>query len=318
MRFEVVPSWPRTSQGSHNPSWLGIRLLAVVFLALLCTKSVFAGTGPYCYQDILSSKAAGGGTIQMAGFSIEVKPIKDPDNPEDMTCQATVTSPHGKTIFQQNEWGMGIDPITGKDINGDGQPDAVLVGFSGGAHCCWTYYIVSLGKEPGLIREFENRSTATFEDLLGNGQIEILIREGDFDFAFGLDHARSVFPLLIVQLNGTSFEDVGPRFWPVFEKEIRQQHEELSDQRLQQWFRSNTDDPYDNMDYLDAKSTVLLIVLDYLDAGKYEEAKSTLSKLSPPNSQEQTWDEMLTGYCSGLRARLGVRLGRICSVHRSP
>jgi transglutaminase-like putative cysteine protease len=52
-------------------------------------------------------------------------------------------------VFEHDEWGMEIDPITGKDVNGDGYPDAVLVSFSGGAHCCWTYHIVSLGKNPG-------------------------------------------------------------------------------------------------------------------------------------------------------------------------
>ena len=308
----AVPCQPQTSNDSHTWLWLGIRFLAAALLALPFTALAFASPGPYCHQDAVTYKAAGGGKIQIAEFTVEVMPIEDPGSPGDMTCQASVTSPQGKRIFEVNERGVGIDSITGKDINGDGQPDAVLVGFSGGAHCCWTYYIVSLGQVPGLIRKFQNRSTASFEDLLGNGQIEILIRDGDFDFAFGLDHAHSVFPLLIVQLKGASFEDVGPRFWTVFEKEITREREELSDRRLREWFRSNPDDPYDNMDYLETKSRVLLVVLDYLDAGRYQEARSTLGKLSPPNSQEQIWNEMRTGYCSGLRTELKLRPVPIC------
>lgn len=207
---------------------------------------------------------------------------------------------------------MEIDPATGRDINGDGQPDAVLVSFSGGAHCCWTYHIVSLGKKPGLIREFENRDTASFKDLLGNGQIEILIRDGGFDFGFGLDHAFSVFPLLIVQLKGAEFQDVGPKFWPVFEKEILHERGKLSNQRLQEFLHSNPDEVHDDSDYLGTKSTVLQTVLDYLYAGRHEEARKLLGKLWPKDSQERTWKEMISGYCSGLRASLELESSPPC------
>jgi len=89
------------------------------------------------------------------GFSIKVKSIADPDDPDEMVCEAVVTSPVGKIVYEDSDQGMELDPITGRDINGDGQPDAVLVSYSGGAHCCWTYHLISLGKKPGLIQEFE-------------------------------------------------------------------------------------------------------------------------------------------------------------------
>jgi len=98
----------------------------------------------YCYQP----GAAGGGKVKVAGFSIEVKPFPDPDDSEFTLCQASVTSPNGKIVYSTNDWGAEIDHVTGKDVNGDGEPDAVLVSYSGGAHCCWTYHIISLGKKP--------------------------------------------------------------------------------------------------------------------------------------------------------------------------
>ncbi|MCC6142458.1 MAG: hypothetical protein IT368_01500 [Candidatus Hydrogenedentes bacterium] len=39
------------------------------------------------------------------------------------------------------------DPQT-VDLDGDNQPELVLGTFSGGAHCCFTYYVYSLGKKP--------------------------------------------------------------------------------------------------------------------------------------------------------------------------
>ena len=155
----------------------------------------------YCYQKVLEPGATGGGSVQANGFTVEVKPIQDPDDPDYMTCRATVRSAEGKTVFEHTESGIEINPITGKDVNGDGYPDAVLVSFSGGAHCCWTYHIVSLGKNPGLIGEFENRSTS-LEDLHGDGTVEILIRDGSFDEGFGLMHSFFALPTAYCSLKG--------------------------------------------------------------------------------------------------------------------
>ncbi len=266
----------------------------------------------YCYQNVLTRGATGGGIVQVNGFAVEVRPTQDPDDPDFMTCHATVRSPQGKTVFEHNEWGIEIDPVTGRDVNGDGQPDAVLVSFSGGAHCCWTYHIISLGKEPGLIREFENRSTASLKDLEGNGQIEILIRDGEFDEGFGLDHAFSAFPLLIVRLNGTEFEDVGSKFWRVFEKEIQEKRTKLNRERLKEFLQSNPNEIHDDLDYLGTKSAIVLIVLDYLYAGRPQEARRALDELWPAAFQQQTWNEMLNGFCSGFRADLGLAVSAPC------
>jgi hypothetical protein len=102
----------------------------------------------YCYQKVLEPGAIGGGLVHVNGFTVEVKPIQA-DVPNLMICRATIRFAEGKIVFQHEEWGMEIDPITGKDVNGAGCPDAVLVSFSGGAHCCWTYHIFSLGKTLG-------------------------------------------------------------------------------------------------------------------------------------------------------------------------
>jgi hypothetical protein len=287
------------------------QMLLGVFAVGLLSTSACAENRMYCYQKVLETGATGGGEIRVNGFTVEVKPTAGGVS-EDMTCHATVTSPQGRIVYEKDDWGMEIDPITGKDVNGDGQPDAVLVSFSGGAHCCWSYHIISLGENPGLIREFENRSNASFRDIRGDGQIEILIRDGSFDFAFGLDHAFSVFPLLIVQLKGKEFVDVGSRFWPVFAKEIRQEHSKISNQQLQEFLHSDTDEIHDSLDYLRTKSAILMTVLDYLYAGRSEEARKSLGKQWPPNSQQKIWEQMTSGYCTGLRAHLELESSASC------
>jgi hypothetical protein len=280
-------------------------------------KTRSASDRMYCYQKVSEPGATGGGLVQVNGFTVEVKPAQDPESPNSMTCRATIRSAEGKIVFEHDEWGIEIDPITGKDVNGDGYADAVLVSFSGGAHCCWTYHIVSLGKNPGLIVEFENRSTASFEDLNGDGRVEILIRNGGFDEGFGLSHPFSPFPLLIVRLNGTKFEDVDTKFWPVFEKEIRAERSKIRNKYLREFLKSNPYEIHDSLDYLDTEYRVLAIVLDYLYAGREREARGVLGELWPVEFQGRAWEEMVSGYCSGLRARLELSVNHACRTNES-
>src|SRR5262249_38454535 len=114
------------------------QMLLGVFAVGVLSTSAWAENRMYCYQKGLEPGATGGGEVRVNGFTVEVKP-KAGRVSEDMTCHATVTSPQGEIVYEKDDWGMEIDPVTGKDVNGDEQPDAVLVSFSGGAHCCWTY-----------------------------------------------------------------------------------------------------------------------------------------------------------------------------------
>src|SRR5260370_8558290 len=62
-------------------------------------------------------------------------------------CQALVTestskTSHAKTVAK--DWALSINRLSGSDINGDGKPELIVQGYSGGAHCCYTYRIISL------------------------------------------------------------------------------------------------------------------------------------------------------------------------------
>jgi hypothetical protein len=243
---------------------------------------------------------------------VEVKPASDTDDPSLMTCRATVRSSKGTLIFEQEDWGIEIDPITGRDVNGDGIPDAVLVSFSGGAHCCWSYYIISLGKRPGLIAKFENQASASFQDLRRDGKVQIVVRDGTFDFDFGLSHAFSPFPLLIVQLHGSTFQDVSAGFRALYEKEIQRERSQLNPESLQEFARSHSSEGLDSADHEAIECSILLMALDYLYAQRTRDARNVLDEFWPVESREQTWQEMIRGYCSGLRSQLRVNVKPPC------
>ncbi len=271
------------------------------------------------YAGNLSCSAGVGGSseIQVNGFWIKVKPscfdphdqACDPDEPNG--CYATITSAQGKIVYENSAGYSGysavdIDPVTGRDINGDGEPDAVMdLDWGGTPPQGFNFEIISLGKKPGLILRF-NAYNADFEDLEGNGQIEILATEEDNLGGRNEAEALRLYPLVIVQLKGSKFQDVSSRFWPVFEERIRALSACLDSGRLQLFFGG----PQDSSD---TEEDVYNIIYDYLYAGRYAEARRALEELWPPDSREQTWKEMVDFYCTGLRADLHLDSGPLCS-----
>ncbi|MBI3896524.1 MAG: hypothetical protein HY313_11400 [Acidobacteria bacterium] len=251
----------------------------------------------------------GGGTLQVAGFTIEVKPDQNPSIPQEMSCHATIRSAKGDIVFQDYDEGMDIDAVTGKDINGDGQPDAVIEAFSGGAHCCWTYFFVSLGPEPGLIQKFESKHSASFKDLNGDGHIEIPVLDGAFDY-FETAYSESPFPLLIIQLQGNEFRDISADFPKIYDEEIHELRSGLNPNCVGDFLGAKWDDI---CDYSSNRRGVLEIVLNYLYSGHPQDAWKALEELWPAKDRERIRSEILKGYCGGLRAELGVAAGSSCS-----
>lgn len=90
----------------------------------------------------------------------------------------------------------------GSDLTGNGHPDLVVTGFSGGANCCLSYYIFQIGDEfrrIGVIREFDDdHATPHFVRLEPNRGTQIVIH----DWTFAGWHANwgdSPAPLVILE-----------------------------------------------------------------------------------------------------------------------
>jgi hypothetical protein len=74
-------------------------------------------------------------------------------------CVADVVSDSGARTVVARYWVLSWLAATGTDVNRDGTPDAIVEGYSGGAHCCWTYWFVSLGTKPETY--LNSRTSAT-------------------------------------------------------------------------------------------------------------------------------------------------------------
>jgi hypothetical protein len=65
-------------------------------------------------------------------------------------------------------------PLIGKDINGNGIPDLVICEYSGGAHCCFSYYIFEMGKRFKETAYFYMKdSQLNFRDTDRDGKLEL-------------------------------------------------------------------------------------------------------------------------------------------------
>ena len=101
------------------------------------------------------------------------------------------------------EWGPGV-PL-GSDITGDGQPDLVAMEFSGGAHCCFTYYIFALAPEVRQLAVLETGDAgARFVDLDASPGLEI--ESNDMSFAYWMtSFAQSPAPRVVWRWDGQAY-----------------------------------------------------------------------------------------------------------------
>src|SRR5207302_3402083 len=140
-------------------------------------------------------------------------------------CHATIFASNaagadGKIVFELYEREAAINPISGKDVNAGGKPDAVIETHPARGECCWNYYIFSLGDAPGLVREFSTSVALNFEDKLGDGKVEIWTRDFAFDGVENIPHAESPFPLIFFRMHGNTVNNVSQLFWPDHQREI--------------------------------------------------------------------------------------------------
>lgn len=89
---------------------------------------------------------------------------------------------------------VSIVPPTGQDINGDRLPDIVVSEWSGGAHCCYSTSVYSVGPavRPLLTLDSGDCAPGEFADLDGDGVLEL----ATCDSAWGYRYCAFAFSTL--------------------------------------------------------------------------------------------------------------------------
>jgi hypothetical protein len=246
---------------------------------------------------------------------------KDADNDEQAQadaprCRAVLTSPRGKRMTIAYEWALSVDPVTGSDINGDGAPEIVLDGYSGGLHCCYTYLVVSLGKTPKVLHTFANPVPIKFEKQ-PDGTALIRANDGVFDY-FVIPHADAFIPQLVLKPEGNVLVDVSAEHPEVYDREIEQARKDLTKEDIEKLKASN----YRHLLFTDQVPTVkkaLTIVLDYIYSGREDDAWKALDEMWPSGDVSRIKSLI------GERRRRGMLANLACecrpamiAMHRAP
>ncbi len=113
--------------------------------------------------------------------------------------------------------------LTGTDVNGDHFPDLVVSAWSGGAHCCYSTAVYSVGEDvrPVLVLETGNCGPGEFQDLDGNGTREYITCDDRWAYIY-CSFADSPFPKVIYSYDpsrGTYVLDT-PRFASHFRDQL--------------------------------------------------------------------------------------------------
>jgi hypothetical protein len=84
------------------------------------------------------------------GYEISLGPERNASGGGGDECSGAIYNAAGKVVFRTTGFGVIFDEDnTGEDFDGDGKPEVVFrTDEAGGAHCCWTYNIVSLAPKP--------------------------------------------------------------------------------------------------------------------------------------------------------------------------
>jgi len=280
--------------------------LSILFFFWLTLAS---GVPTYALDEPSCLHGVGKATKKLEGFELQISTYPDANNPDLDECEAEIYDPRGDVIFSEHDWSFAIE-LAGVDVNGDGIPDIVLEAYSGGAHCCWTYYIISLGSKPGLIKKFENNRDAAFFWNKENRRIEIATRGGNFDYFDGLCHACAPFPLVYLRLDGTKLIDISSEYVANYDEIIRENRKALTSKERQR-LSASTEKPSDAEPVVrEAVNKTLMIVLAYLYSGREAQARQALQDMWPQFDQERIWNLIVETRRNGILCY--TRKGAIC------
>ena len=210
-------------------------------------------------------------------------------------CRGYLVDPLGKQTFLLEDWAISVHQGTGDDIFSDGHPSLVLEGYSGGAHCCYTYRIISLTTPPVALPAIRNETPFYFFKDSASGQYRVMTSDGAFDYFDGLCHACAPFPRVVLRVDHEGLHDVSTDFVGQYDSEIALARAKIAGGDISKFLITDFDD---------ARSVVLEIVFSYLYSGREGQAWQTLDEMWPAGDRDRIRKLILHTKAKGLLSKL--------------
>ncbi len=274
-----------------------IRLLAIV---VLCSAPLFAQAEwpkpNWEKVDTLRCRASDKAVSSaVGGYQVHLDAVRNPKS-NDVLCRSFLVDPAGRETPLLKGWNVSIHQGTGEDLFGDGHPSLVLEGYSGGAHCCYTYVIASLGERPVIFPPIENETPFFFFKDPVSKQFRIMTSDGAFDYFDGMCHACAPFPRVVLQADRAGLHDVSPQFVDQYDSEIALARAKIANGDIARFLIS---------DFEDAKAVVLEIVFSYLYSGREAQAWQALDEMWPGADRERIKRLIVQTRTKGILSKLG-------------
>jgi hypothetical protein len=230
----------------------------------------------------------------VGAFQVRLVPVPLPER-SDFQCRAYLVDRAGKQTLLLEDWEVSIHQGTGDDVFGDGSPSLILEGYSGGAHCCYTYKIARLGGKPEMLASIENETPFFFFKDPASGRFRIMASDGAFDYFDGLCHACTPFPRVVLQVEAGGLRDVSSQFVDQYDSQIALARAKIAEGNIGKFLAA---------DFEDARKVVLEIVLAYLYSGREEQAWQTLDEMWPAADRERVQRLILKTRAEGILSKL--------------
>ncbi len=255
---------------------------------LLLSSLSYASDGEWFCKSKAKPRVWRFGTVKVS----IVRAMEAPPSRGDF-CRVEVSSTK-KIVLKEEESSIAAPQVV-RDTNGDGYQELVIEGYSGGAHCCWTYWLISLSPKPTVVLSLENFRTIEFGQHLG-GKTVITAQDGVFDY-FRASHAGTYFPRVFLQLRGNALQDVSSEFPGEYDREIREGLKALTPNLRKKLLAARSD-----RDYLDdlEKYPALQVILSYLYSGREVKAWQAMNEVWPAYDREKLKSEILENRRRGI------------------
>jgi hypothetical protein len=169
------------------------------------------------------------------------------------------------------DWVFAIDPLSGTDVTGEGNPDLVFECYSGGAHCCFSTFVYDLGAEAREIQVTrDSNCSGYFQDLDRDGVPEFLTCDDTFAYRY-CPYAGSPAVEVVLRYDGDGRYVPASSEFPGFYDQAIARHTALAEAAAR---GEGEDWDWDGT----AKCAVLPLVLDYLYSGRTMEAWAALDR----------------------------------------
>jgi len=108
----------------------------------------------------------------------------------------------------------------GDDLTGDGVPNLLVEAYTGGAHCCFHYALLSLGDGLEVVWEgFLADAGAVVTDLAGDGRRQLMTADMGFAYAF-CSFAETPAPAVVLAIEPDGVRVANLDFPEVFDREL--------------------------------------------------------------------------------------------------